>query len=119
MPIVDEALWAKWRKNNDDPYGGCYIKVAAEVMRLLDERSGQFDAHKLVCEADDNIKAGGITGFMAGAVAAMVSGCHSRGEEFRKAWNVSMQLGDEGDEANKRKNAVLNPALVTIGKKKK
>ncbi len=114
MPIVKQEDWQKWVDNNQDPYGKCCIDVAREVMKLLDEREGDFDTHKIICEADDNIKAGGITGFMAGAVAAMVSHCHSRGEEFRKKWNLDNQIHNEGERANEGKG-VLNPALLTIG----
>lgn len=113
MPITKPEDWKKWVDANDDPYGGCCVKVAAEVMRLLDERPGDFDTNKIICEADDNIKAGGITGFMAGAVASMVSHCHSRGEEFRRKWNKDNQIGTEGDKANE-KGGVLNPALLNI-----
>jgi len=56
---------------------------------------------------------GGITGFMAGCVAGMVSQCHSRGEEFRKKWNESYGAKDA--------KGTINPALVTIkfGEKEK
>ena len=61
-------------------------------------------------EADDNIKAGGITGFMAGCIAQMITKCHSRGEEFKKKWNESYGVKDE-------KKGAINPALVTINLK--
>ena len=44
----------------------------------------------------------------------MVSKCHSRGEEFRKKWNLDNQIGDEGEKANEGKG-VLNPALLCFG----
>jgi hypothetical protein len=110
MPITHPKKWKKWKKNNKDPYGGCCVNVAREVMRLLDERE-EFDASDLICEADTNIKAGGITGFMAGAVATMVAQCHSRGEEFRKSWNGDVG-GATGQEDVK---GVLNPAVLNIG----
>lgn len=49
----------------------------------------------------------------AGCVASMVSKCHSRGEEFRKKWNIDNQIQTEGEKANKE-GGVLNPALLTI-----
>lgn len=115
MPISDPEAWKAWEDNNKDPYGGCCVNVAREVMRLLDERQ-EFDTHKLICEADDNIKAGGITGFMAGCVASMVSKCHSRGDEFRRKWNLDNQIQTEGEQANKE-GGVLNPAILNIGTK--
>jgi hypothetical protein len=114
MPIIKQQDWDLWVTNNTDPYGKAIVDVAREVMRLLDEREGDFDTHKIICEADDNIKMGGITGFMAGCVAQMVSHCHSRGEEFRRKWNVDNQIRDEGEKANES-GGVLNPAVLTIG----
>jgi hypothetical protein len=113
--ITNQEAWDKWVESNSDPYGKACVDVAREVMRLLDERQ-EFDTHVIVCEADENIEAGGITGFMAGAVAQMVSQCHSRGEEFRRRWNVDNQIGQEGERANEGKG-VLNPALLNIGSK--
>lgn len=110
MAIVDQESWDKWVESNTDPYGGCCVKVAEEVMRLLDmPECAEFDCHKIICDADDNVKAGGITGFMAGCVAQMVSKCHSRGEEFRRKWN-----GDHGVDESEAKGGVVNPAILTI-----
>ncbi|MDD5354955.1 MAG: hypothetical protein PHY56_00200 [Candidatus Omnitrophica bacterium] len=110
MPIVDEKSWRIWEEKNDDAYGKCCVDVAREAMRLIDKKKYKvLDTHKIICKADDNIKAGGITGFMAGCVAQMISKCHSRGEEFRKAWNK-----DNGIEEKDDKGGVVNPALLTI-----
>ena len=78
-------------------------------MEILDIET-DFDPHEIICRADDETETGGITGFMAGAVASMVSQCHSRGEEFRKAWNhdIGKTTGQEDSDG------VLNPALVTF-----
>lgn len=109
MPITQEKDWNEWVKNNDDPYGKACVDVAREVMQILDKKE-PFDAHQIICDADKNIDAGGITGFMVGCVAQMVTHCHSRGEEFRKAWNgdVGKNTGQENSEG------VLNPALLTV-----
>jgi hypothetical protein len=112
MPIVKQDDWDKWVDNNKDHYGGCCVNVAKRVMELLDEVD-EFDTHKIICQADDDIKAGGITGFMAGAVASMVSHCHSRGDEFRRKWNTDNQIGAEGDKANEE-GGILNPALLVV-----
>jgi len=113
MPIIEQEKWDKHVKINDDPYGGACVRVAHRVMEILDEEPGEFDCHKIICRADDESKAGGITGFMAGCVASMVGQCHSRGEEFRRKWNIDQQIGDEGGKANK-KGTTLNPALLFI-----
>lgn len=119
MKLKDEARWNKYVEKNRDTYGGCCVNVARRVMELLDERReplrhGYYPdldtPHGLICKADNDIDAGGITGFMAGAVAAMVSECHERGEEFRKAWNEPMMRKGEEDSGGTK-----NPAILTIG----
>lgn len=112
--ITKQDDWDKWVESNQDDYGKACVDVAREVMRYLDEREGDFDCHAIITEADDNIKAGGITGFMAAAVAQMVSHCHSRGEEFRRKWNLDNQIRNEGEKANES-GGVLNPAILNIG----
>jgi len=109
MPITNEKDWNDWVNANDDPYGGACIKVAHRVMEILDEVD-KFDAYEIICQANDESGVGGITGFMAGCVAQMVSHCHSRGEEFRKAWNgdIGKATGQEDSEG------VLNPAVLNI-----
>jgi hypothetical protein len=114
MPVIDTDAWQSWVDANKDAYGKCCVDVARRVMRFLDGEPGEFDCHDLITRADTDIEAGGITGFMAGAVAAMVSKCHSRGEEFRRKWNCDTQIGDEGDKANES-GGILNPALLKIG----
>jgi hypothetical protein len=112
MKLKDKKAWNEWVKNNKDPYGAACIKVAKRVMEILDENK-EFDVNKIINKADEETKAGGLTGFMAGCVAQMVAKCHERGEEFRQKWNIKYQLQDEGEKANKGKG-VLNPALLTI-----
>ena len=111
--MKNEKIWNDWVKNNNDPYGKACVNVARRVMELLDEDKTPLHngyhpdihtAHGLICKADDDIKAGGITGFMAGCVAQMVTKCHERGEEFRKSHNDEEYEGD----------GVQNHALITI-----
>lgn len=113
MPIINQEAMTKWEENNQDSYGKCCVDVARKVMELLDSNpeplhNGYFPdeqtAHGLICKADHEIKAGGITGFMAGCVAQIVVKCHSRGEEFRKSHNGEEYVGD----------GVVNHALINI-----
>jgi len=80
-------------------------------MELLDEEK-DFDCHKIICRAGREIEAGGLTGFMAGCVAEIISKVHSRGEEFRKKWNK-----DYGVDEKKAKGGIVNPAIMTISDK--
>ena len=113
MPIINQEYWDNQVKINDDPYGKCCVDIAREVMDLLDTSAYKdFDCHKIICDAEKNVGEDGITGFMAGAIASMVSKCHSRGEEFRKKWNK-----DYGVEEDKTKGGIVNPAIMTINTK--
>lgn len=96
MPIVHQDLWEEWVKNNsNDGYSNCCVKVAEEVMRVLDnEDIGDKNTWKLICEADKNIKAGGITGFMAGAVVTMIFSVHSKGPEIARSQADDLPVND-------------------------
>jgi len=111
MPIIKTDEWNHCVEINSDPYGKPTVDTARRLMEILDEDESPItDVHALVCRADEESGAGGITGFMAGCVASMVSHLHSRGEEFRRAWNDSYHMSPEKD-----KGGVVNPALLTIG----
>ena len=112
MKLKNKELWIEWVEKNTDPYGLCCVNVARRVMELLEDDSTPLHngyhpdihtPHGLICKADYDVKAGGITGFMAGCVAQMVSQVHERGEEFRRIWNGEYN----GDGA-------VNPALITV-----
>ena len=111
MKLKNEKLWNEYVAKNTDPYGKCIVNVAKRVMELLDNEN-KVDARNLVMRAEKELKAG-LTGFMAGAVASIVSTCHKKGEEFRKSWNNDVAIGDEGKKANDS-GGVLNPAIVRI-----
>lgn len=115
MPIIDNTRWTTWVENNTDEYGKACVDVARRVMELLDNLPANdmsYDTHALIAQADTDIEAGGITGYMAGAVALIVSECHSRGPEFRANWNYRV-AGVKGDEATKA-GQTLNPALLVF-----
>ena len=113
MPIVEQAKWKSWEEKNIDPYSKACVDVARCAMEILDEEPGGFDTHNLICRAEKRAGEDGITGFMAGCVAQMVSACHSRGDEFRQKWNLKHQIHDEGEKAN-QSGGVLNPAVLTM-----
>lgn len=108
MKLKNKELWDQYVEKNNDPYGSACIKVAEEVMKILDNNQ-EFDAHDIIIQGDNNAKTGGITGFMAGAVASMVSQCHERGDEFRAKWNKSY--------GSNSKEGTVNPAILTIDTK--
>ena len=113
MPITDMRNWNGCVATNSDPYGKACVDTARRVMEILDAEPGAFNCHELMCRADKEVKAGGLTGYMAGAVASMISQIHSRGDEFRRVWNLGTQIGNEGEKANDS-GGVLNPAVLNI-----
>lgn len=116
MPIVDEAKWkASEAKNEGDEYSKHIVDTAREVMAELDSRGDKpveaKDTHGIVVEAGKKATGtdqSGLSGFQAGAVAHMVVTHHSRGKEFKDAWNEA-----NGVKPTTR-GGVANPALATI-----
>ena len=113
MNLKNSKKWNNYVKKNTDPYGKACVDVARRVMEILDENS-PFDPHTLICRANKDVNVAGITGFMAGCIAQMVSVCHTRGEEFRRLWNKDIGITDEdGDKANES-GGVINPAILIM-----
>ena len=106
--ITDQKTWDEMVRINQDSYGKACMDVTRRVMEILDEDQ-PFDTHGIICQADKDVKAGGITGFMAGCVAQMVAQVHSRGKEFNKQWNKGYGV--------ENKEGTVNPAILTIGPK--
>jgi hypothetical protein len=108
--IINEKLWQELQEKNIDPCCKCCVDVARKTMELLDKskllRNGYYPdmrtAHGLICIAEKKIKAGGITGFMAGCVARMIYGCHSRGDEFWQSFNNKIKKYNNVTEKQKR-----------------
>ncbi|MCP4475426.1 MAG: hypothetical protein GY821_12840 [Gammaproteobacteria bacterium] len=86
MNLKDKEEWDKIVEENTDSLGKDNVKIARRIMEILDEEK-EFDIHKIICQAEDDTKTNGVTGFMAHCVANMVSQCHERGEEFRRKWD--------------------------------
>jgi hypothetical protein len=107
-----EKEWRGFKeRNSKDGYSACCIKAIEIVGDDLDRGKTPKEAMN-----SEEIYGLGLTGFMAGCVASSISHYHTRGEEFRRWWNKDIQLGDEGNKANKE-GGVLNPALLNIGVK--
>lgn len=109
MPIIKQEEWNKCVKiNSDDGYGKACVDTARRVMEILDEEK-DFDPHEVINRADKEVDAGGLTGFMAGMVSAIIAKVHSRGEEWKKAWNK--------DYGNEDAKGVINPAILEVKNK--
>lgn len=101
-PELVDKFKTRMGNNCMDPYSFACVEVTIKVIKAL-------DAGKTVKEAHDEMYGAGLSGFMAGEVAGMVSHFHERGDEFRKFWNEKFGVTEE-----KAKGGVVNPALVTL-----
>lgn len=88
--------------NCTDGYSFGVVQAVVAVMGALD------DEKKTPKEAHDEMYPLGISGFMAGCVAQMVSKFHVRGDEFRTFWNKEWGVSEE-----QAKGGTVNPAIWT------
>lgn len=101
MNLKNKEFWDKQVElNSKDAYSKACIEAAQKVMEAL-------DAGKTPKEAHDEMYGLGLSGFMAGCVAQIVSQAHMRGEEFNDFWNESWGVP-------KGTKGTVNPAIVTI-----
>ncbi len=113
----DEAAWQVWVDKNPDPYGRACVTYAERWADLME--AAMATGTPLETCADPTSHAAdveGITGFMYGAAVQMLAQCWAHGEALRQWHNTKTQLRSEGDEANKTPGAVLNPAVLHLGK---
>jgi hypothetical protein len=104
--ITNKEKWDNYVNKNKDPYGKCCVDIARQVMKNLDEVE-DFEPHDLIIKSEKEIGEDGITGFMAGAIAAMVAQCHSRGKEWNEKWNK-----DNGGSGKEK--GTINPAILEV-----
>lgn len=128
MTFKDKELWDKGLENNKDAYGGAIYKYAERWAKLMQYEMQQSETQKIYDEngtllkeiplyptvynvaekASHDADVEGITGFMYGAAVSVLSSTWEHGEELRK-WHNG-EYNHEGD-------GVVNPAILTIGKK--
>lgn len=115
MKLTNKEGWGKAVAANTDPYGAAIMRYAERWADLMEKEMAQgkklVDIAKSTSHAAD---AEGITGFMYGAAVSTLSQVWEHGDELRRWHNLDIQLGHEGEEAN-RKGTTLNPALLNIG----
>ena len=110
----DRKAFDDWLAVNQDAYSRRCFTFAAHWANLMEKKMVEGaaigDCADACCrEADTD----GITGFMYGMAVAILSKCWIHGEDLRVWHNLKIQLGTEGEEANK-KGTVLNPALLKV-----
>ena len=116
MTLKDETLWNAAVANNQDHYGSGVIRFCEAWTRVMESEIANGKtiagcADKAMSVADTE----GITGFMYGCAVSILSKVWIHGEDLRRWHNKEIQIGTEGDKANEKDGAVLNPALLCIG----
>jgi len=102
---------------NRDAYGlACYTFATAWACLMELEIGKGNTVQQCAKDTSHTADLEGITRFMYGAAVSILSHCWEHGEELRKWHNLDTQIGTEGEEANES-GEVLNPALMSIGKK--
>lgn len=119
VPLFKRAAFSKAvRMNSKDGYSAATVNyaIAWGVAMQQAMRKGKKIAD-VAKELSHEVDYEGITGFMYGCAVSFLAKFWKHGEELRKWHNLDTQLGSEGEKANKKKGATLNPALLSISKK--
>lgn len=110
-----EAQWLAGANNNSDPYGSGIYRYAQKWAELMEAKiGGGQKLEDIADESSHEADTEGITGFMYGAAVSVLSQVWLYGERLRRWHNLATQLGNEGEKANQKDGAVLNPAILTI-----
>lgn len=114
--LKDEKRWKERVRINSDPYSAAVISYAAKWANLMEAAMAKGEklaqcADRTSHEADVE----GITGFMYGAAVSELVHVWEHGEALRLWHNLKTQIGTEGEKANEKDGAVLNPAVLQIG----
>lgn len=115
--------------NNQDPYGNAVYRYASEWATRMEQKFLRDVGVRIESASDDVVSewlkmnmektsheadTEGITGFMYGCAASILSSYWVAGEQARKRHNLDTQIDDEGERANES-GGILNPALMSIG----
>lgn len=111
---ANNDAWQKYLKANTDGYGRACVDYAERWGRLMQlEMSNGHELENIAEPTSHEADIEGITGFMYGCAVAMLSQCWIHGEKLRVWHNLKTQIGEEGEEAN-RKGSILNPAVLKL-----
>lgn len=115
MLLRDENFYHDWKNKNQDGYGAAIFRYAERWADLMEKAVA--DGKRLVDVADalsHEADSEGISGFMHGTAVSILAQCWQHGEELRRWHNIQTQIGHEGEAANLKESAVLNPALLLM-----
>lgn len=104
-----EKEWEEAKlKNSEDFYSKGVLDFTERWVDLMEKKVGQGSIIKdIFKDTSHEADTDGITGFMYGAAASMISYFWAYGDEFRTAYNADFGVGPE-------ETGTVNPAVVTI-----
>lgn len=112
--VKDADGWKKSVDNNTDGYGSGVISYAARWANLMEKKMATGAKLEDIADSTSHeADVEGITGFMYGCAVSILSQMWEHGEQLRRWHNLSTQIGNEGEKANKN-GGVLNPALLSV-----
>ena len=117
MKILEghEKEYKDWYDKNSDGYGRACFTYAERWAEMLENKieSSTEDVMKVIVDNADKLSheadTEGITGHMYGCAVSILSQCWKYGEYLRKWHNKEYNYDGDG---------VVNPAILTIGKRK-
>lgn len=118
MRVVNREEYDDWKAKNTDGYGAAVFRFAERWADMMEAELAQDKKLIEIADATSHqADTEGITGFMYGAAVSILAKCWVHGEELRRWHNKEVQIGNEGDRANEKEGAVLNPAILNIGRR--
>jgi hypothetical protein len=116
MTLKDEAGWKLSVEKNPDPYGSAVNTYAERWARLMEARMSKGERiGDIADECSHLADEEGITGFMYGCAVGILSHVWIHGEALRLWHNLKSGGAEQGKKANDA-GAVINPAILTIGR---
>lgn len=102
------------RLSSTDDYGARIVSYSEHWAYLMEAAISQGRRlEDIALETSREADSDGITGYMYGAAVGALARFWEHGEALRHWSNLRVQIGNEGELAN-RTGGVLNPALVSI-----
>ena len=114
MKIADQKLWKKGKANNTSSYGAEIYRYAEAWADLMESRmDGGEVLEDIAGETAHEADTDGITGFMYGAAANILSWGWVHGDRLRR-WNNGEYLKNEELEKANEGGGCVNPAVLIV-----
>ena len=114
-----KPVWDKMARESPDAYSRCAVDFVVAWADAMEARLAAGETVAACAKATfDEVNArplarGGVTGFQYGWIVGALAHHWVHGDALRRWHNLEVQLGDEGERAN-REGGTLNPAVLTV-----